>query len=42
MTHNLLTHADPRGVAVSECKPSFLEDYERALYQFQGCFGDPT
>jgi hypothetical protein len=42
MIHNLPAHTDARGVAVSECKPSSLEDYERALYQFQSYFGDPT
>ena len=42
MTHNLSPQTDARGVVVSECKPSSLEDYERALYQFQSYFGDPT
>ena len=42
MTHNLSSQTDARGVVVSECKPSSLEDYERALYQFQSYFGDPT
>jgi len=42
MIHNLPAHTDARGMAVSECKPSSLEDYERALYQFQSYFGDPT
>ena len=42
MTHNLSPQTDARGVVVSECKPSSLEDYERALYQFQSNFGDPT
>ena len=42
MTHNLTPQTDARGVVVSECKPSSLEDYERALYQFQSNFGDPT
>ena len=35
-------HTDARGVAVSECKLTSLEDYEKALYQFQSYFGDPT
>ena len=42
MTHNLSPQTDARGVVVSECKPSSLEDYERALYQFQSNFGDAT
>ena len=42
MTHNLSPQTDARGVVISECKPSSLEDYERALYQFQSNFGDAT
>ena len=33
---------DARGVPVSACKTKSLDDYERALYQFQSYFGDPT
>ena len=42
MTHNPPVQTDARGVAVSECSPSSLDDYERALYQFQSYFGNPT
>ncbi len=42
MTHNLPTRTDIRGVDVSECNPGSLEDYERALHQFQSYFGDAT
>ncbi len=42
MTHNLSPQTDARGVVISECKPSSLEGYERALYQFQSNFGDAT
>jgi hypothetical protein len=41
MTYNIQASTDARGVPVSECKPSSLEDYERALYQFQSYFGNP-
>ena len=34
--------ADARGVPVSACDTKSLEDYEKALYQFQSYFGDPT
>ena len=33
---------DARGNPVSTCMPESLDDYERALYQFQSYFGDPT
>lgn len=33
---------DARGVPLSTCAPESLEDYEKALYQFQSYFGDPT
>ena len=42
MIHNLPAHTDARGMAISECKHCSREDYERALYQFQSYFGDPT
>ena len=42
MIHKPPTHTDARGVAVSECKLTSLEDYEKALYQFQSYSGDPT
>lgn len=33
---------DARGVPVSVCEPASLDDYEKALIQFQSYFGDPT
>jgi tetratricopeptide (TPR) repeat protein len=33
---------DARSTPVSTCMPESLEDYERALCQFQSYFGDPT
>ena len=36
------TPRDARGVPVSSCQPTSLDDYETALYQFQSYFGDPT
>ncbi len=33
---------DARGTPVSSCLPESLDDYERAIYQFQSYFGDPT
>ncbi len=33
---------DARDTPVSACLPESLEDYERAIYQFQSYFGDPT
>lgn len=42
MTTNPTTRTDARGVPVSACQPRSLEAYEKALYQFQSYFGDPT
>lgn len=36
------SQTDARGVPVSTCDDSSLDDYETALYQFQSYFGDPT
>ena len=33
---------DARATPVSACMPESLDDYERALHQFQSYFGDPT
>jgi tetratricopeptide (TPR) repeat protein len=33
---------DARDTPVSACMPESLDDFERALYQFQSYFGDPT
>lgn len=33
---------DARGVPVSACDTQSLDDYEKALHQFQSYFGDPT
>jgi hypothetical protein len=42
MTANSKLQVDARAVPVSSCKPESLDDYEKALYQFQSYFGDPT
>ena len=39
---NQSAQRDARGVPVSSCQPESLEDYEKAIYQFQSYFGDPT
>ena len=39
---NSSTQHDARGNPVSACQPESLDDYERAIYQFQSYFGDPT
>ena len=39
---NSTNQQDARGNPVSSCQPESLDDYERALYQFQSYFGDPT
>jgi tetratricopeptide (TPR) repeat protein len=42
MTTSDKVQKDARGTPVSSCQPESLDDYERALYQFQSYFGDPT
>lgn len=42
MMSNTTLQVDARGVPVSSCDPKSLEDYEKALIQFQSYFGDPT
>lgn len=37
-----LNHTDARGVPVSSCTVASLDAYEKALWQFQSYFGDPT
>ena len=36
------TQTDARGVPLSSCDVQSLDAYEKALYQFQSYFGDPT
>ena len=42
MTAPSKLQVDARAVPVSACKPESLDDYEKALYQLQSYFGDPT
>lgn len=42
MTATQSSTTDARGVPVSQCESKSLEDYEKAIRQFQSYFGDPT
>jgi tetratricopeptide (TPR) repeat protein len=42
MIPNSKTQQDARSTPVSACMPESLDDYERAICQFQSYFGDPT
>jgi tetratricopeptide (TPR) repeat protein len=42
MTASSNLQVDARAVPVSSCRPESLDDYEKALYQLQSYFGDPT
>ena len=42
MTSSSKIQQDARGTPMSTCMPESLDDYERALRQFQSYFGDPT
>ncbi len=42
MTNNPQTVTDARGVPMSWCSESARAAYEKAIYQFQSYFGDPT
>ena len=42
MNSNRTNQTDARGVPVSTCTQSSLDAFEKALWQFQSYFGDPT